>query len=100
MNDLNEYTPVPPAPPQLVVTPRSLSVRPGDLIQLQCHCATPGVTVEWTKVLGALSPSAVDRNGLLTIRHVTAADAGRYRCSAISGSGRSESFAVISVTGQ
>ncbi|KAK2193775.1 hypothetical protein NP493_5g02050 [Ridgeia piscesae] len=58
----------------------------------------PGVTVEWTKVHGVLSPSAVDRNGVLTIRQVTAADAGRYKCSAISGSVRSESFAVISVT--
>ena len=56
--------------------------------------------MEWTKVHGVLSPSAVDRNGVLTIRQVTAADAGRYKCSAISGSVRSESFAVISVTGE
>ena len=54
---------------------------------------------EWTKVDGPLSQSAVIRGGQLYITPVTAADAGRYRCVAITTSGTAEAYSQIIISG-
>ena len=54
---------------------------------------------EWTKVDGPLSQSAVIRGGQLYITPVTAADAGRYRCVAITTAGTAEAYSQIIVSG-
>ena len=54
---------------------------------------------EWTKVDGPLSQNAVIRGGQLYITPVTAADAGRYRCVAITTAGTAEAFSQIIISG-
>ncbi|CAG5125030.1 unnamed protein product, partial [Candidula unifasciata] len=84
--------------PKLVITPSRITARPGQPIQLQCQPDGQGpFNVEWSKLDGQLSPQARESNGVLQIRQVTRADAGRYRCVATNAAGSIEGFADIVV---
>ena len=85
---------------RLTISPAKIAARPGETIRLTCQPAGPGpYTIEWQKVDGALSPTAVERQGVLEIRQVTPADAGQYRCIASNNAGSSEGYAVIDISG-
>ena len=89
------------APPSLYITPQMLSVRAGEVLQIQCVAeGTPPIVIQWSKVGGQLSQAASERDGILRIQPVTAADAGRYRCLASNEAGRSELYADVSVMGE
>jgi len=47
-----------------------------------------------------MNPGANERDGVLEIRQVTAADAGRYRCVVQSSSGTNEGYAIVEVNGK
>ena len=87
--------------PSVVVSPPSQTVRPGDRITLQCRGqGTQPITIQWSKVIGSLSPSARERDGTLEISPVTAADSGRYRCIAVNAGGRAEAYVDVVVSGR
>ena len=89
------------APPTLYITPQQLTIRIGDLLQIQCVAqGSQPITIEWSKMDGQLSTAASDRHGVLRIQPITAADAGRYRCMASNEAGRSELYAEVTVVGQ
>ena len=89
------------APPAVLVTPASQTVRPGELLVMQCQArGTLPINIEWSKVGGAISPSATEQDGLLEIRRVTAADTGRYRCVAVNDAGRGEGYAEVAISGK
>ena len=85
-------------PPSISLSPQSISARLGDPVRLTCRAVgTLPVTIEWMKVRGNLPPSAIERNGVLEFRRITAADSGRYRCVAVNPAGRAEGYADILV---
>uniref|UniRef100_A0A0B7ATX1 Basement membrane-specific heparan sulfate proteoglycan core protein n=1 Tax=Arion vulgaris TaxID=1028688 RepID=A0A0B7ATX1_9EUPU len=84
--------------PRITITPSRVSTRSGQSLQLRCQPSGQGpFNIEWTKLDGQLSPQARDRDGVLEIRQVTRADAGRYRCVATSAGGSTEGFADVIV---
>ena len=85
--------------PSLTISPARVEARAGGSVQLRCQPQGSGpFNIEWMKVDGILNPSATQSvDGLLEIRQVTAADAGRYRCLATSSTGSSDGFAIVSV---
>ncbi|XP_067659130.1 basement membrane-specific heparan sulfate proteoglycan core protein-like isoform X2 [Haliotis asinina] len=85
--------------PQLTITPAQVATRPGQTVRLNCQPGGSGpFQIEWTKVNGVLSPTAIERDGVLEIRSITAADAGQYRCIATNNAGSSEGYAVIEIS--
>ena len=44
-----------------------------------------------------MNPSATEEDGILEIRRVTAADAGRYRCVVSSSSGSQDGYALVEI---
>ena len=46
-----------------------------------------------------MNPSATEEDGILEIRRVTAADAGRYRCVVRSSSGSQDGYALVEIEG-
>ena len=46
-----------------------------------------------------MNPRATERDGILEIRRVTAADAGRYRCTVTSNAGTLDGYAIVDVEG-
>ncbi|XP_041377591.1 basement membrane-specific heparan sulfate proteoglycan core protein-like isoform X3 [Gigantopelta aegis] len=84
---------------RLTISPAQVAARPGETVRLTCQPAGTGpYTIEWQKVDGALSPTAVEHQGILEIRQVTPADAGQYRCIATNNAGSSEGFAVLEIS--
>lgn len=47
-----------------------------------------------------MNPGATEREGILEIPRVTAADAGRYRCVVQSSGGSNEGYAIVEVNGK
>lgn len=87
--------------PRITITPSQVTTRPGQPLQLRCQTSGQGpFNIEWSKIDGQLSPQARDSNGVLEIRQVTRADAGRYRCRATNAGGFSEGFADVIVWGK
>ncbi|XP_048238836.1 basement membrane-specific heparan sulfate proteoglycan core protein-like isoform X2 [Haliotis rufescens] len=85
--------------PRLTITPSVVATRPGQTVRLNCQPGGSGpFQIEWTKVNGVLSPTAIERDGVLEIRGVTAADAGQYRCIATNNAGSSEGYASIEIS--
>ncbi|XP_064610527.1 LOW QUALITY PROTEIN: basement membrane-specific heparan sulfate proteoglycan core protein-like [Liolophura sinensis] len=85
--------------PRLTISPARVSARPGSPLYLRCSSqGTPPINIEWSKVNGILSPSAVERDGILEIRQVTAADAGQYRCVATNQAGSAEGIAEVIIS--
>ncbi|KAK6966048.1 basement membrane-specific heparan sulfate proteoglycan core protein, partial [Biomphalaria glabrata] len=82
----------------LVISPSSTRVRAGASLRLSCQLGgSYPYTVEWSKEDGVLSPQARESNGVLDIRQVTSADAGRYKCVATTDIGSSEAYADVIV---
>ena len=96
-NNLNIFA----VTPSLTISPARVEARAGGSVQLRCQPQGSGpFNIEWMKVDGILNPSATQSvDGLLEIRQITAADAGRYRCLATSSTGSSDGFAIVSVQG-
>ena len=46
-----------------------------------------------------MNPRATERDGILEIRQVTAADAGRYRCTVTSNAGTLDGYSLVDVEG-
>ena len=83
-------------PPIISISPSMQTLRPGDHFLIQCTArGTEPIEIEWSKLYGSLSPSASEHRGVLEIASVTAADSGRYRCSASNDAGRAESLAEL-----
>ncbi|XP_034337833.2 basement membrane-specific heparan sulfate proteoglycan core protein isoform X5 [Magallana gigas] len=85
--------------PILSISPAQVEARAGQTVRLRCQPEGQGpFNIEWVKMDGILSPSATQSlDGVLEIRQVTAADAGRYRCVATNSAGSSDGFAVVIV---
>nr|XP_022341960.1 basement membrane-specific heparan sulfate proteoglycan core protein-like isoform X4 [Crassostrea virginica] len=85
--------------PTMIISPAKVEARAGQRVQLRCQPQGQGpFNIEWVKMDGVLSPSATQTlDGVLEIRQVTAADAGRYRCVATNSAGSSDGIAVIIV---
>ncbi|BFZ23346.1 hypothetical protein BsWGS_26385 [Bradybaena similaris] len=84
--------------PRLTISPSSVTTRPGQPLQLRCQPSGPGpFSIEWTKLDGQLSPQARERDGVLEIRQVTRADAGRYRCVVTGAGGFGEGFVDVNI---
>ena len=47
-----------------------------------------------------MNPRATERDGILEIRQVTAADAGRYRCTVTSNAGTLDGYSLVDVEGK
>lgn len=76
-------------------------MRAGASLRLSCQLGgSYPYTVEWSKEDGVLSPQARESNGVLDIRQVTSADAGRYKCVATTDIGSSEAYADVIVVGE
>ena len=87
--------------PVVYINPPSQTLRPGDTLRLRCLSQGDlDIQVEWSKSERQMSPSAIERDGVLEIPGVTAADAGRYRCLAVSATGRTEVYAEVTVIGK
>ncbi len=56
--------------------------------------------VDWEKVGGILSQSAVIRGSQLIISPVTAADAGRYRCIVTTQQGTAEGYSMVFISSE
>lgn len=86
----------------MTIAPGRVSAQAGNQVQLKCIPQGSGpFNIEWTKVDGALSRLAIQRDdGTLIIPQVTAADAGRYRCVATNSAGSSDGFAIVEVEGK
>ncbi|XP_069467045.1 basement membrane-specific heparan sulfate proteoglycan core protein isoform X3 [Ambystoma mexicanum] len=85
-------------PPYATSLPDDVSVRVGDLIQLQCLAhGTPPLRFQWSKVNATLSEKASVRDGVLHINLATAEDAGRYRCQVTNKVGTGEAFADVRI---
>lgn len=86
--------------PKIRISPSQVSARLGQSLSLTCQPEGSGpFQIEWQKVGGVLSPAARERDGVLEIRQLTAADAGQYKCIATSSVGTSEGYATITVLG-
>lgn len=87
--------------PILSISPAQVEARAGQTVRLRCQPEGQGpFNIEWVKMDGILSPSATQSlDGVLEIRQVTAADAGRYRCVATNSAGSSDGIAVVIVQG-
>ena len=87
--------------PRVNISPQRITTRAGETIQLRCNAIGSGQwETEWSKVDGQMNPRATESSGTLEIRQVTAADAGRYRCTLRTPSGQTqEGYAIIEVEG-
>ncbi|XP_052285983.1 basement membrane-specific heparan sulfate proteoglycan core protein-like isoform X3 [Dreissena polymorpha] len=84
--------------PRLTISPQRITTRAGEAVQLRCTASGSGpFNIEWSRVDAQMNPTAVERDGILEIRQVSAADAGRYRCVVESSAGSSEGFAIVTV---
>ena len=87
--------------PRVNISPQRITTRAGETIQLRCDATGGGQwETEWSKVEGQMNPRATEGGGILEIRQVTAADAGRYRCTLRTPSGQTqEGYAIVEVEG-
>ena len=78
-----------------------MTTRAGESIQLRCSPQGGGpFNIEWSKTEGQINPRATERDGILEIRQVTAADAGRYRCTVTTSLGGTlDGYATVEVEG-
>eukprot|EP00062_Callorhinchus_milii_P012745 gi/632960275/ref/XP_007896099.1/ PREDICTED: basement membrane-specific heparan sulfate proteoglycan core protein [Callorhinchus milii] len=83
-----------------VEEPKIQTVRPGVTINFICTAKSqsPAYTLVWTRQLGGKLPdTAVDFNGILTIRNVRPEDAGGYICTGSNMFAMDEGSAVLHV---
>jgi len=86
---------------RLTISPQRVATRAGDTIQLRCTPTGSGpFNIEWSRVDDQMNSGARESDGILEIRQVTAADAGRYRCVVQSSAGTSDGYATVDVEGQ
>jgi len=87
-------------PRDVVITPDTQSVRPGQQLILECTAqGTQPITYEWSKADGTLSPWAIIDDGSLEIESIRANDAGQYQCRATNRAGYTDAYADVTVLG-
>ncbi|KAM4611104.1 basement membrane-specific heparan sulfate proteoglycan core protein [Polymixia lowei] len=74
------------------------TVMVGNSVEFECQAiGEPQPTVRWSKVGGSLPTHIMVKDGMLTIKQVTEADAGEYRCTATNDVGSVQSQVVLNV---
>lgn len=91
------------APPYATTVPDHVTARRGDSMRVQCiaHGSHP-ISFQWTRVGGAAMASGakITKEGALVISQLRVSDSGRYRCVATNNLGNSETFLMVTVTGE
>ena len=89
--------------PTVVISPKELTVRENQNAVFQCSATgNPSSTVKWIEPTGPLWSDRVqlEPRGVLTVRHVTLADTGRYICAATNILGSANQSASLTVEGK
>lgn len=87
--------------PRPTISPQRITATAGETVQLRCSASGTGpYNIEWSRIGAQMNPGAAEYDGILEIRQITAADAGRYRCVVQSSAGSSEGFAIVEVNGK
>ncbi|XP_076677332.1 peroxidasin [Andrena cerasifolii] len=87
-------------PPRLTYEPQDMEAEPGAIIEMPCRVeGVPKPVIQWKKDGSALEGVRVkvSRAGSLYLYNVSAADAGRYECSAVNEYGRATAQALVRV---
>ncbi|XP_043587451.1 peroxidasin [Bombus pyrosoma] len=88
------------SPPKLTYEPRDMEAESGAIIEIPCRVeGFPKPVIQWKKDGTAVEGSRfrVSRGGSLYLYNVTAADTGRYECSAVNQYGRATAQALVRV---
>lgn len=88
------------SPPKLTYEPQDMEAEPGAIVEVPCRAeGKPKPVIQWKKDGTAVEgdKARISRGGSLYLYNVTAADAGRYECSAVNEYGRATAQAVIQV---
>ncbi|XP_012286670.1 peroxidasin [Orussus abietinus] len=86
--------------PRLTYEPQDMEVEPGASVEVPCRAeGLPKPSISWKKDGTAVSGNRfkVTRGGSLFLLNLSAADSGRYECSAVNEHGRATSQALIRV---
>ena len=88
------------SPPKLTYEPHDMEAESGAIIEIPCRVeGFPKPVIQWKKDGTAVEGSRfrVSRGGSLYLYNVTAADTGRYECSAVNQYGRATAQALVRV---
>ncbi|XP_050587416.1 peroxidasin homolog isoform X1 [Bombus affinis] len=88
------------SPPKLTYEPHDMEAESGAIIEIPCRVeGFPKPVIQWKKDGTAVQGSRfrVSRGGSLYLYNVTAADTGRYECSAVNQYGRATAQALVRV---
>ncbi|XP_060832703.1 peroxidasin homolog [Bombus pascuorum] len=88
------------SPPRLTYEPHDMEAESGAIIEIPCRVeGFPKPVIQWKKDGTAVEGSRfrVSRGGSLYLYNVTAADTGRYECSAVNQYGRATAQALVRV---
>ncbi|XP_076248599.1 peroxidasin [Calliopsis andreniformis] len=88
------------SPPRMTYEPHDMEVEPGAIIEVPCRVeGVPKPVIQWKKDGTAVEGDRVkiSRGGSLYLYNVTAADTGRYECSAVNEYGRATAQALLRV---
>ena len=89
--------------PTVVISPKELTVRENQNAVFQCSATgNPSPTVKWIQPTGSRwsDRAQLKPRGVLTVRHVTLADTGRYICAATNMLGSANQSASLTVEGK
>lgn len=83
------------------MSPLTMTARPGETVYFRCHATGDDpIHIEWAKVSGSMSSTVTARGGDLVFYGVSAADAGRYVCTARNPIGQAEGAVEVYVNGE
>ncbi|CAL7935809.1 unnamed protein product [Xylocopa violacea] len=88
------------SPPKLTYEPHDMEAEPGTIIEVPCRVdGVPKPVIQWKKDGTTVEGDRfrISRAGSLYLYNVTAADTGRYECSAVNQYGRTTAQALVRV---
>lgn len=89
------------APPRIQLNPPRQTVRPGDIVRIQCSATgDQPISIDWSRIGGVLASYMRQSGGILTFHGITADDAGRYLCTAVNAAGKAEGVAEVVINGK